>query len=67
MMCVLLAPFQKVYQYQYIVNVDSRYDEKSGKNGRVPECLAIHTESSQKVYVEAKTRNVTNVLGSTPT
>jgi hypothetical protein len=40
-------------------------DERSGKNGRVPECLAIHTESNQKVCVEAKTRNVTNVLGST--
>tara|TARA_R110002072_G_scaffold302254_2_gene484465 strand:- start:2066 stop:3181 length:1116 start_codon:yes stop_codon:yes gene_type:complete len=40
-------------------------DEKSGKNGRVPECLAIHTETNQKVYIEAKTRNVKNVLGST--
>ncbi|GGK66776.1 hypothetical protein [Amphritea balenae] len=39
-------------------------DEKSGKNGRVPECLAIHTETNQKVYIEAKTRNVKNVLGS---
>ena len=39
-------------------------DERSGKNGRVPECLAIHTESNQKVYIEAKTRNVKNVLGS---
>jgi hypothetical protein len=39
-------------------------DERSGKNGRVPECLAVHTETSQEVYIEAKTRNVKNVLGS---
>ncbi len=39
-------------------------DERSGKNGRVPECLAVHTETNQKVYIEAKTRNVKNVLGS---
>lgn len=40
-------------------------DERSGENGRVPECLAVHTETNQKVYIEAKTRNVKNVLGST--
>lgn len=39
-------------------------DEKSGLNGRVTECVAIHTESKERVYVEAKTRNVKHVLGS---
>jgi hypothetical protein len=40
-------------------------DEKSGANGPVPECQATHRGTSQKLYVEAKTRNVKNVLGST--
>ncbi len=39
-------------------------DERSGQNGRVPECLATHKETKETVYVEAKTRNVKNVLGS---
>ncbi|MGH8467683.1 MAG: hypothetical protein ACREVY_01395 [Gammaproteobacteria bacterium] len=39
-------------------------DETSGLNGRVPECLATHKEIQEKVYVEAKTRNIKNVLGS---
>ncbi len=40
-------------------------DEKSGTNGRVPECEITHHKTKQKLYVEAKTRNVKNVLGST--
>lgn len=40
-------------------------DEKSGLIGRVPECLALHTATEQKVYIEAKTRNIKNVLGAT--
>ena len=39
-------------------------DERSGLDGRVPECKAIHKESQIQIYVEAKTRNVKNVLGS---
>lgn len=39
-------------------------DEKSGLNGRVTECIATHAESKEKVYVEAKTRNIKHVLGS---
>ncbi len=39
-------------------------DERSGLSGRVPECLATHLESQAQIYVEAKTRNVKNVLGS---
>ena len=39
-------------------------DERSGLDGRVPECKAIHKESKIQIYVEAKTRNVKNVLGS---
>jgi hypothetical protein len=39
-------------------------DEKSGLNGRVAECIATHTESKERVYVEAKTRNIKHVLGS---
>ncbi len=39
-------------------------DERSGLIGRVPDCLATYKESHEKVYVEAKTRNVKNVLGS---
>lgn len=42
----------------------SYIDERSGLNGRVPECLAIHRETQTKIYIEAKTRNVKNVLGS---
>ncbi len=40
-------------------------DEKSGLNGPVPECQVTHSKTSQKLFVEAKTRNVKNVLGST--
>lgn len=40
-------------------------DERSGLKGRVPECQITHRETSQKLFVEAKTRNVKNVLGST--
>ena len=39
-------------------------DEKSGIAGRVTECLATHAVSGEKVYIEAKTRNVKNILGS---
>ncbi len=39
-------------------------DERSGLSGRVPECLATHLESQAQVYIEAKTRNVKNVMGS---
>jgi hypothetical protein len=39
-------------------------DERSGLEGRVPECKANHIESQVQIYVEAKTRNVRNVLGS---
>jgi len=39
-------------------------DERSGLGGRVPECLATHIESQAQVYVEAKTRNVRNIMGS---
>ncbi|MBL4788233.1 MAG: hypothetical protein JKY60_04025 [Kordiimonadaceae bacterium] len=40
-------------------------DEKSGLNGRVPECKITHRKTKQQLYVEAKTRNIKNVLGST--
>lgn len=39
-------------------------DEVSGENGSVTECIATHRETSQKIYIEGKTRNVKNVLGS---
>jgi hypothetical protein len=39
-------------------------DEKSGTNGKVPECIAYHSKSETKISIEAKTRNVKNILGS---
>lgn len=38
-------------------------DETSGKNGKVTECIAEDI-TGEKVFVEAKTRNVRNVLGA---
>lgn len=39
-------------------------DEASGQNSRVTECVATHNLSKEKVYVEAKTRDVRGVLGA---
>ncbi len=39
-------------------------DEVSGKNGKVVDCRAKHIVSGEYISVEAKTRNVQNVLGA---
>lgn len=40
------------------------HDQLDGTNGRVTECQATHIKSNAIIQIEAKTRNVKNVLGA---